>query len=76
MRRFRTAVAVAATGLVLGSPVWYWQASLLPDAYSTMDMGYVDTGGGGDHLHHVAGRSVTSLTADPSRPADAGNKPE
>ncbi len=72
MRRFRIAIAVAATGLLLGPLVWFWQSSLLPDAYSTMDMGEVDTGGaGGDHhMHHTAGRSVTSLIADPARPAD------
>ena len=72
MRRFRIAIAVAATGLLLGPLVWYWQSSLLPGTYSTMDMGYVDTGGaGGDHhMHMMAGRSVASLIADPDRPAD------
>ena len=71
MRRFRHAVASAATVLLIGPLVWLWQASLLPDSYSLMDMGYVDNGGaGGHHMHHTAGRSVTSLTADPARPAD------
>ncbi len=73
MRRFHIAFAVAATGLLFGPLVWYWQASLLPETYSTMDMGYVDTGGGaggGHHTHPAAGRSIPSLTADPNRPAD------
>jgi FtsP/CotA-like multicopper oxidase with cupredoxin domain len=72
MRRFRLAAASAATALLIGPLVWFWQASLLHDAYSIMDTGYVDNGGhdGGHGNHAMAGRSVTSLTADPRRPAD------
>src|SRR5688500_17625143 len=77
--RVRVAIACGATALVLGPLIWLWQASLLPSAYSAMDMGYADYGGGpighpmahGGHAHGVmADRSVTSLTADPTRPAD------
>jgi FtsP/CotA-like multicopper oxidase with cupredoxin domain len=77
--RVRVAIACGATALVIGPLIWLWQASLLPSAYSAMDMGYADYGGGpigqpmahGGHAHGVmAGRSVTSLTADPTRPAD------
>jgi FtsP/CotA-like multicopper oxidase with cupredoxin domain len=74
VRRFRLAVASGATVLLIGPLVWFWQASLLPDAYSVMGMGYMDDGGGGIEsghgMHATAGRSVTSLTADPHRPAD------
>jgi FtsP/CotA-like multicopper oxidase with cupredoxin domain len=50
---------------------WMWQQSLLPGSYSAMDTGYDDLGGGVSMagMHHDA-VSVTSLTADPSRPAD------
>jgi hypothetical protein len=41
----RLAVACAATLGVLGPLAWLWQDSLLPDAYSVMDMGYADYGG-------------------------------
>jgi hypothetical protein len=44
--RVRLAVAGAATMAVLGPLVWLWQASLLPETYSVMDMGHVDYGGG------------------------------
>jgi FtsP/CotA-like multicopper oxidase with cupredoxin domain len=77
--RVRLAVACTATAIILGPLVWLWQASLMPDGYSVMNMGYADRGGGpegsvmayGGHGHHaMAGRSVTALTADPGRPAD------
>ncbi|NUW33392.1 multicopper oxidase family protein [Nonomuraea sp. SMC257] len=44
--RLRLAVAGAATIAVLGPLVWLWQDSLMPAAYSVMDMGYADYGGG------------------------------
>ncbi|MEO6205059.1 MAG: multicopper oxidase family protein [Mycobacteriales bacterium] len=47
-----------------------WQASLLPDSYSAMDMGYVDAGGGARTVSHHGGISVADLVADPARPAD------
>jgi FtsP/CotA-like multicopper oxidase with cupredoxin domain len=83
--RVRFAVACVATAVVVGPLVWFWQASLLPQTYSATDMGYPDRGGGpvaglmaqggvmahGAHgSHAMTGRSVTSLTADPARPAD------
>jgi FtsP/CotA-like multicopper oxidase with cupredoxin domain len=77
--RIRLTVAGAATALVVGPLIWLWQASLLPDAYSIMDMGYVDSGSGpvagsmthlGHDVHARAERSVTSLVADPGRRAD------
>jgi FtsP/CotA-like multicopper oxidase with cupredoxin domain len=75
--RMRFVMAFGATAVILGPLVWLWQASLLPNANSVMDMGYADSGGAvapmshdghGQHVH--AGRSVTSLIADPGRPAD------
>lgn len=72
--RRRTLLAIVATLAVLGPPAYLWQDSLQPDAYSVMDMGYVDGGGGpaGHDGHAVgAGRSVESLTGDlPAGPAD------
>lgn len=77
--RVRLGLACVATTAVLGPLGWMWQASLLPSAYSVMDMGYADHGGGpvgssmthgGHHQHTAAGGSVASLTADPRRPAD------
>ncbi|GII85226.1 hypothetical protein Ssi03_32160 [Sphaerisporangium siamense] len=90
-RGARLAVAGAATLAILGPLAWFWQASLMPSAYSVMDMGYADHGGrppasAGHQVHAAAGspvhgaqhetgtpggaRGVTSLTADPDRPAD------
>jgi FtsP/CotA-like multicopper oxidase with cupredoxin domain len=76
-RRTHAAIAVGATAVILGPLAWLWQASLLPDMYSVMDMGYADDGGAAASMTHTghgahpgAGRSVTSLTADPDRPAD------
>jgi FtsP/CotA-like multicopper oxidase with cupredoxin domain len=69
--KIRLAVAVVATLAVVAPLAWMWSNSLLPDAYNMMDLGYVDNGGGPAHGEHSGhGRSVTSLTADPSRPAD------
>jgi FtsP/CotA-like multicopper oxidase with cupredoxin domain len=42
--RARLAVAAAATFAILGSLAWMWAASLQPDAYSVMTMGYPDYG--------------------------------
>jgi FtsP/CotA-like multicopper oxidase with cupredoxin domain len=72
-RRLRLAVACAATLLIVGPLAWLWQDSRLPDAYSVMDMGYVDDGGAAHRSHGAHGstaRSVTTLIADPDRPAD------
>jgi FtsP/CotA-like multicopper oxidase with cupredoxin domain len=72
-RRIRMAVAGAATAALLLPLGWLWQASRLPDSYSMMDMGYADDGRPTQHAGHgqtATGRSVTSLIADPQRPAD------
>jgi FtsP/CotA-like multicopper oxidase with cupredoxin domain len=72
--RIRLAIACVATVAILAPLGWFWQASLMPDAYSVMDMGHVETGGEAgsrDHAHHSAGAtSVASLVAEPDRPAD------
>ena len=68
-RRVRLAVASGAAMAVLAPIAWFWQDSLLPDAYSAMEHGYADTGGG-HAVHSGHGRDVTTLTADPGRPAD------
>src|SRR6266511_3335076 len=77
--RARLRLACAATVVVIGPLVWFCHASLLPEAYSVVDMGYPDVGGGpAGHLmahgthgsHAMAGRSLTSLRADPGRPPD------
>jgi FtsP/CotA-like multicopper oxidase with cupredoxin domain len=78
--RFRFAVAGVATAAVVGPLAWFWQASLLPDRYPVTAMGYADYGGGppdamaamdhGGAHHTLPRRSVTSLVADPRRPAD------
>jgi FtsP/CotA-like multicopper oxidase with cupredoxin domain len=71
IRRFRLAVAITATLLLLGPLGWLWQASLLPSAYSIMSMGYADRGGatGLDHVGH-GDRSITTLTVDRDRAPD------
>ncbi|NUT33263.1 MAG: multicopper oxidase family protein [Hamadaea sp.] len=71
-RRIRLTVAVVAAVAVLAPLVWLWWDSRLSSAYSVMDMGVIDAGGRPPHGHapHGAGRSVTSLIADPDRPAD------
>jgi len=75
-RRLKLVLACGATLAVLAPLAWFWQASLLPDEYSVMDMGYVDYGGGprpataagGSGTH--TGTSIDELIADPDRPAD------
>ncbi|GGM43058.1 multicopper oxidase family protein [Dactylosporangium sucinum] len=73
MRRthLRAAVSVTAALAVLSPLGWWWQDSLVPDAYSIMDMGYADYGGGVSHegMHH-GGTAVTALTGPRDRPAD------
>lgn len=71
-RRIRLAVAVVAAIAILAPLTWLWWDSRLPSAYSVMDMGLVDAGGKplDGHTAHGQGRSITSLVADPDRPAD------
>ncbi len=70
--RRRLLVALVATVALLAPLVWFWQASLLPDSYSVMDMGYADYGGGPETMthHDLMGRSVADLVADPQQEAD------
>jgi FtsP/CotA-like multicopper oxidase with cupredoxin domain len=70
--RRRLLLALVATLALLAPLAWFWQASLLPDSYSVMDMGYADYGGGPTTMSHhdLMGRSVATLVADPNRPAD------
>ncbi|MEU7885548.1 multicopper oxidase family protein [Microbispora bryophytorum] len=56
--RLRTVLAGAATIALLGPPAWMWQDSLMPGAYSVMDMGYADYGGALTHV--AAGTSAHS----------------
>lgn len=67
--RVRLVVAFLATAAILGPLIWFWQASLLPDAYSVMSMGYIDTGGG-PAAHGHGGVPVPELRVDPQRKAD------
>jgi FtsP/CotA-like multicopper oxidase with cupredoxin domain len=86
-RRILTVVLpVLATVAIVAPLAWLWQASRVPAAYSVMDMGNVDYGGGdtpnpsGDrhaghvqghmHSHHSEPRLITDLVVDPARPAD------
>lgn len=75
--RWRVLVPVLATVVLVGPLAWLWFASLVPSHYSVLEMGGADYGGGpGSFAHdHAAGPggarvSVTSLVADPARPAD------
>ena len=69
--RLRLAAACIATAAVVGPLGWFWQDSLLPGTYSAMDFGYPDPGGHDAHAGHAGhGRDVTTLVADPARPAD------
>jgi FtsP/CotA-like multicopper oxidase with cupredoxin domain len=70
--RRRLLIALVATAALLAPLAYFWHASLLPDSYSVMDMGYADYGGGPSTMthHDLMGRSVASLVADPKRPAD------
>ncbi len=52
---------------------WMWQASLVPERYSVMDMGHRDEGRGVGHAGHGAhapGRGVDTLTEPSTAPAD------
>ncbi|HEY6683304.1 MAG TPA: multicopper oxidase family protein, partial [Propionibacteriaceae bacterium] len=81
-RRVRVVLPVLATVAIVAPLTWMWLASMMPSAYSVMDMGYPDYGGAqpdltmAGHAHHQSGhrsiptRSITDLVADPSRPAD------
>ena len=61
-------LALVATLAVLGPLAWMWQSSLLPDAYSVLDMGRPDEGRPGPgamHEHAGPAVGVDRLVADP-----------
>jgi FtsP/CotA-like multicopper oxidase with cupredoxin domain len=66
-RRAKTFIALGATAAVLGTIGWFWQASLLPDAFAVTDVGYHDYGGGPRHSESAAVTPVDALAP----PADA-----
>ena len=68
--RLRPVVAMVGTLALLAPLGWFWRTSLLPDTYSVMSTGYVDTGGGPPASHTHMGKAVTELRADPSRTPD------
>jgi FtsP/CotA-like multicopper oxidase with cupredoxin domain len=81
--KLRVVLPVLATVAIVAPLGWMWQGSRMPAAYSVMDMGYLDYGGGpqpdssvAGRSHHESGhqavpsRSITDLVADPDQPAD------
>ena len=52
--RLRVLLPVAAALAIVVPLAWMWQSSRLPDSYSVMDMGYVDTGGGASNASNAA----------------------
>ena len=74
--RRRLLLALLAAVAVLAPLGWMWQASLVPDTYSVMDMGVVEHGrdtrpvASEDHHAGHGATSVDALVADPDRPAD------
>ena len=84
-RVLRVWLPVLATLAIVVPLAWLWQSSRVPSAYSVMDMGYLDYGGGvqpdpslaGHAEHGGAGahagpvmRPITDLVVGSSRPAD------
>ncbi len=62
-RRLRVALPVLATVAIVAPLTWMWQASRMPAAYSVMEMGSLDFGGGaglnpgvGEHGGHGEGK--------------------
>jgi hypothetical protein len=62
-RVLRIALPILATVALVAPLAWLWQASRVPAAYSVMDMGYPDYGGGamadpagGGHGGHMQGQ--------------------
>ena len=71
-RGLRFALPVLATVAIVAPLAWMWQASLMPAAYSVMDMGYLDYGGGAQpdpasagHGGHGEGMGTTTFGASP-----------
>jgi FtsP/CotA-like multicopper oxidase with cupredoxin domain len=54
-RPLRVALPVLATVAIVAPLAWMWQVSRMPAAYSVMEMGYLDYGGGVQPERNVAG---------------------
>jgi FtsP/CotA-like multicopper oxidase with cupredoxin domain len=85
VRALRIVLPILASVAIVATLAWHWQASRVPGAYSVMDMGYLDYGGGTvpdpggsghgghmqGHVHHSEPvRLITDIVVDPARPAD------
>jgi FtsP/CotA-like multicopper oxidase with cupredoxin domain len=70
--RVRLIVSLVAALAILAPLAWLWQASLVPNSYSVMGMGYRDYGGGlvASHDHESTARSINDIVVDPARKAD------
>ena len=70
--RVRLIVSIVAALAILAPLAWLWQASLVPNSYSVMGMGYLDYGGGlvASHDHESTARSINDIVVDPARKAD------
>jgi FtsP/CotA-like multicopper oxidase with cupredoxin domain len=70
--RVRLIVSLVAALVILAPLAWLWQASLVPNSYSVMGMGYLDYGGGlvASHDHESTARSINDIVVDPARKAD------
>ena len=67
-RRARVILPVLATVAIVAPLTWMWLASLMPPAYSVMDMGYPDYGGVQSDLA-MAGHDHHQLATARHRPA-------
>ena len=54
-RMLRVILPILATVAIVAPLAWLWQASRVPSAYSVMDMGYPDYGGGATAATHGGG---------------------
>src|SRR5512133_360751 len=70
--RVRLIISLVAALAILAPLAWLWQASLVPNSYSVMGMGYLDYGGGlvASHDHESTARSINDIVVDPARKAD------
>jgi FtsP/CotA-like multicopper oxidase with cupredoxin domain len=71
-RVLRVVLAILATAAIVAPLAWLWQASRVPGAYSVMDMGYLDYGGGAapDHSGGAHGGQMQGhVHGHPSEPA-------
>jgi hypothetical protein len=67
-RVLRVVLAILATAAIVAPLAWLWQASRVPGAYSVMEMGYLDYGGGAAPDHsggRMADRCRATCTAIP-----------